>query len=251
VRAHLYFIVLLPALLAAPPRAAAGDMFDAKIFLSNSGADADAMAKARFRMKDSGRERFEVKVSSMDAGSYFVEVADVTVGTLVVGADGTGKLRVEGNPLDFDPRDELVEIESEAEVVFFEGTIPDAGGNAKVDVREEFDLVDAEGQAEAEARYKAENGKVKFEVRVKKVPVGVYELLVDDEPVAEITVTLDEDGDPQGKAKFDSRFARGDKLLLSFDPLCVTLAVTQTDEFDDTTDFFEIDEFGSSEDLCF
>jgi len=59
--------------------------------------------------------------------------------------------------------------------------------------------------------------------------VGAYDLVVGGVDAADIEVKVDDDeeGETEGKVRFDSRFARGNKLPLTFEPLCQSLAVAQ------------------------
>ena len=75
--------------------------------------------------------------------------------------------------------------------------------------------------------------------------MGTYDLLVGGADVADIVV----ENQGQGKVRFDSRFARGGIQLLAFDPLCQSLAVSQTVD-SVTTAFLTIDQFGASQGAC-
>ena len=217
------------------------------VFLTNTGVDADARARARFDRKDDMRQRFEVKVEALTLGEYAVCVGGPpAVGTFDVGSDGEGRLRLEGEPLGFDPRGALIEVKTAVGgEVLFSGTLPASREEARARrrVREDFVSTGVDPDARGQARYRSRRGKIRFRVKVKRMTPGTYDLLVDGSDVADMEVKAF----GEGQVKFDSRFARGNKLLLTFDPLCATFAITQDAG---ATTFLTLDAFGSSEGLC-
>src|SRR5437870_2559412 len=88
--------------------------------------------------------------------------------------------------------------------------------------------VDADGEGRAKLRVK--RSKIRFQVKAKDLPQGSYDLVVGDTRVAGIQLAPEDDepDEVEGKVKFDSRRARGSVRLLTFDPLCKRLAITQT-----------------------
>jgi hypothetical protein len=234
---------MLAAALFVPATAAADDI---KYFLNNTGLDADAMGKARYREKN-GEQRFEVQLSSMTPGSYEATVADISVGTFTVGEEGDGKLRLRAADLGFDPRGQSVKVQAEGDAgsVFFASAFPTTQDEADLNIKVRESFVNEEGVpgVKADAKYSARNGKAKLDVKVRKLPVGTYELYVGGNLAGSVVVVADEDGETAGIAKYDSRFNRGDREILLFNPYCQSLAVSQTVDLV-TTDLLTIAAFG-------
>jgi hypothetical protein len=244
--------VVLVALLMLPASVAAHEI---QFFLGNAGGDPDARARVRFDADDEAgpeaRQRLEVKVEALDSGDYEVFVGGVSVGSFVANDEGEGRLRLEGTPLDVDPRDQLLEVKSDpAGDLFFTGTLPASRDEARrrIKVRDDFANTGAEPRARGEARLRSRQGETRFEVRVKNLPAGTYDLLVNGTDVADLEVVLAE-GSTAGALKFDSRFARGNKRLLTFDPLCQSLAISETVDTVPTT-LLTVEQFGASADVC-
>jgi len=244
---------LLWALLSTPSARAHDDDHGIELFLSNTGVDLDARGRARLD-EDDGRQRFEVEVEDLTAGGYAVFVAGAPVGAFDVDSDGEGRLRLEGEPLPFDPRGKTIEVQSDpAGVVFFRGDFPTSRERArrKFKVREDFVNTGVDADAEGRAKLRVKRSKIRFQVKAKDLPQGSYDLVVGDTRVAGIQLAPEDDepDEIEGKVKFDSRRARGSVRLLTFDPLCKRLAITQT-AAGTTTTFLVIEKFGASEDLC-
>ena len=242
---------LLWALLSTPSARAHDD--DIELFLANAGVDLDARSRARLD-EDDGRQRFKVDVEDLTAGGYAVFVAGTLVGAFDVDSDGEGRLRLEGEPLPFDPRGKTVEVKSDpAGVVFFRGDFPRSKDRArrKFKVREDFVNTGVDPDAAGRAKLRVKRGRTRFQVKAKDLPRGSYDLVVGDTRVADIQLAPEDDepDEIEGKVKFDSRFARGGVRLLTFDPLCKSLAISQT-AGGTTTTFLAIEKFGASEDLC-
>ena len=242
---------LLWALVSAPNARAHDD--DIELSLANAGVDLDARARARFD-EDDGRQKFKVDVDDLTAGGYAVFVAGSPAGAFDVDSDGEGRLRIEGEPLALDPRSKTIEVRSDpAGVVFFRSDFPSSKHKArrKLKVREDFVNTGADSDAEGRAKLRVKRGRVRFEVKVKNLPEGTYDLLVGGSRVAGIQLAPEDDepDEIEGKVKFESRFARGSVRLLTFDPLCKRLAVSQT-AAGTTTTFLVSEKFGASADLC-
>ena len=179
------FVKMLFVVALLVPASAAAD--EIKFFLTNTGTDTDARARARFDAKDDQRQRFEVKVEALTPGDYAVLVAGQSVGTFEVAADGEGRLRLEGEPLGFDPRGQMIDVKSDPGEVFFTGTLPASrdAARTRIKVRDKFENTGAEPDARAEARLRSRQGTARFEVRVKDLPAGTYDLRVGGVDVAD------------------------------------------------------------------
>ena len=164
---------LLWALLSTPS-ARAHDDHGIELFLSNTGVDLDARGRARLD-EDDGRQRFEVEVEGLTAGGYAVFVAGAPVGAFDVDSDGEGRLRLEGEPLPFDPRGKTIEVKSDpAGVVFFRGDFPTSRERArrKFKVREDFVNTGVDADAEGRAKLRVKRSKIRFQVKAKDLPQG-------------------------------------------------------------------------------
>ena len=136
----LGFAIVIAFIL--PSAAVAKDSERSRVSLVNTGADADASGKAEFRLRKRNRMSFKVEAEDLDAANYDVTVGGVLQGVLDVRALPDG--RVEGEiefdskiepghePLDFDPRGQLVTVERAGviylQVVFPVGSAPGGGG---------------------------------------------------------------------------------------------------------------------------
>ncbi len=108
-----------------------------RVSLINTGEDSNASGKAEYRVKKRDRLRFKVEAEDLDPANYDVVVGGIVQGVLNVQqlADG----RVEGEiefdtktepgkqPLDFDPRGQLVTVER-AGVIYLQVVFPADGG---------------------------------------------------------------------------------------------------------------------------
>src|SRR5262245_26756000 len=253
----------LPGRTAGRSGARHDDEDEIEFYLTNLGVDPGARARVRFR--DGDHQEFEVKVKDLAPGFYMVAVGDMSVGTFEVGQDddeSEGRLKIEDEPLGFDPRGKIVEVLADPSgPVFFRGLFPTDAGEAhrRVKIEEDFGSTGADPDASGEARLKSRHGKTRFQVRVRDLPVGTYDLLVGGTKVADLVVGVDDDlvigadheddggddNDTEGKVKFDSRSAHDPGGLLTFDPLCQRLDVGQG-----ATTFLTIAQFGSSEVTC-
>lgn len=244
----IHFATAVFAVALLVPTAAVAD--DIKYSLANTGLDADAQAKARVRSKNN-KERFEVKVELLPPGAYAVLVADAPVGTFTVNPEGEGRLRMDGT-LGFNPRGQSVKVVGDpGGEVYFSSILPATQEEAdlKIKVDESFVAEAAAGTAKGKARYRGHRGKIQFDVKVKGLPAGTYDLYVGGSDVGDLAVVEDLAGETSGALKFDSRFGRGDKLVLTFDPICAQIVVGATVETV-TTNLLTIVQFGAAADLC-
>ncbi len=221
----------------------------AKVFLHNAGVDPDARARVRFAEGEKG-EAFSVKVEALEVGKYAVLVGGEQVGELVTGKGGEGQL-ILGGTLTFDPWGSLVEIAGVGTgEIYFYGALPPAGEAPpfKIELLERFSNTGEVAKAAGEASLRSFRGKVRFRVKVRGLPPGIYNLVIAGEDVGEIHLR-GEKKKGKGRVKFDSRFARGSVELLDFDPLCARIEVAQTIDAS-TRVFLLLEEFGSSAGLC-
>ena len=108
-----------------------------RVSLVNTGEDGDASGKAEFRIKSADRLRFKVEAEDLDPANYDVTVGGVVQGVLNVQVLADG--RVEGEiefdtkrepgkePLDFDPRGQLITVER-ASVIYLQVVFPGEPG---------------------------------------------------------------------------------------------------------------------------
>lgn len=107
---------------AAGPSACTEPPSEVQVSLLNSGADADAKGKARFRVRDDCESDFRVEIENLPVGSYDLLVGGVVRGAIdvqLVGGELVGEIEFDTDPsggevqLDFDPRGQLVEVDRE------------------------------------------------------------------------------------------------------------------------------------------
>ena len=96
--------------------------------LLNQGADANAHAEARLRVRDDCRETFTVAIEDVAAGSYQVLVDGSVRATIVVGVTGRGEVELDSNDppkpvLNFDPRGREIAI-AKGGTLFFVRVFP-------------------------------------------------------------------------------------------------------------------------------
>src|SRR6056297_579374 len=192
----------------------------------------------------SGEAKFEATARRIE---FDVEIEDVPLGEyqLLVGGELRGMITVTDTPdgpegeieygsprdddellLDFDPRDQIIEI-LQGSTVVLEGISDATGsnpGNGDDDSPEfgngeiEIDLVNSglfpAGSGDAE--FEQESDRVDFEVEIEDVPVGPYALFVGgvERGTIEVVDTLN---GSEGEIEFRTPFEAG-KLPLDFDP---------------------------------
>jgi len=203
-------------------------------FLVGTSAAPAASGKVEFEALP-GRADFEVQIEDLPTGSYALRVGGVERGQIDViatpgGNQGEIEFRSPVDPgkilLDFDPRDQIIEVLSGTTVVL-EGATPENGdvpgadlgtpppfgeAEVEVDLNNSGTFADASGDAELEQRA----ARVDFDVEIEDVPPGSYNLLVAG--VARGTIEVrDTPAGPEGEIEF--RFpAEAGKLPLNFDP---------------------------------
>lgn len=109
------------------------DVIDVQPDMTNSGADADAKGKSRFRQDADCRRNFRVEVEKLALGDYDLVVGGITRGTItvqLVNTDALGEIEFDTNPdqpgeilLTFDPRGQVVEVK-QGGTLFLSVTMP-------------------------------------------------------------------------------------------------------------------------------
>lgn len=172
--------------------------------LNTTGVDADATGKARYRVDERGRHRFNVEIEDVVAGDYALFVAGERRGTITVAQspeelagelEFTSKKEAGKRPLNFDPRGQLIEISDAVGVYFshFLGSAAQGEGLSASVVpfahRLPLLATEAAGNAKAKAELKRKIlGKTSFSVEVEGLPEGDYEVLVGGLVRATLTV---------------------------------------------------------------
>lgn len=197
--------------------------------LATTGLDPDATAKARYRVDDKGRHKFNVEIEKVAAGDYKLVVAGTIRGTIHAVTTASGikgeiefdsKVELGHRPLNFDPRGQLIEITS-TEGAFFSHILGSgsatSGGGTTVPFETSVPLLstgaDANATAKATLKLKA-TGELSFEVEVEDVNVGAYEVVVGGTVRGTLNVTVSGNG-TRGKIEFDTEAGAG-KLPLNF-----------------------------------
>lgn len=151
-------------------------------------APSGAVAEAEFEEDDDGEQKFKVELEDVAIGTYTVWVASEQRGEIEVELaddDTGGEIEFDGGDLDFDPRNQLIEIKSSGGAVFFShifgnGSAPTPSGAAEVE--ETLPLIST-GPLAPPARAKMEfkrdeDGEESFEVEMEDVPADIYVLFV-------------------------------------------------------------------------
>ncbi len=218
------------ALGLGPAPAKALELSDLKIELENLGVDPDASGSLRLRLQE-GQARFQIRLAGLDPSSDYGLVANgIERATLTT--DGSGQLNVtltqpSGDPsseLDFDPRGKLVAVnDGTDDVLAVEFSTAAATNRPKVYERTEIEpTADAQGGTAELSHKLLPNGKQRFSVRVKHVPVGDYDVCVG----GVYRETLSTNAGGVGRVDFSSNPPKGQgsgngvakKVLITFDP---------------------------------
>lgn len=198
--------------------------------LATTGLDADAKAKARYRVDDKGRHKFSVEIEKVLAGDYKLVVAGTVRGTIHTilttgGVEGEiefdSKVEPGHRALNFDPRGQLIELTS-ADGTFFSHILGSgsavAGGGTAVPYEVKLPLLStgADGNASAKAKLELNtSGELSFEVEVEDVDTGAYELVVGGTVRGTLNVVSDGNG-TRGQLEYETDPESGE-LLLDFD----------------------------------
>jgi len=201
--------------------------------------------KAKF-WERADRSDFHVSAEGIPDGDYELWVCPVPEGepvgilTVVLG-EGAIQFRSPESAgktlLTFDPRPCLIELRdaegpalTSGDALLAEKAKGNQGnqgghGNGMMEISVEMDNVAGIPDAQGEARYRAKNNSVEFEVEVEQLPIGTYVLLVNGFGQAEFDVTGN-----QNKTKGRVRFSdpqKEDWLLLNFEVLGQLIEITE------------------------
>ncbi|MDT8439291.1 MAG: hypothetical protein RQ729_09820 [Wenzhouxiangellaceae bacterium] len=197
-----------------------------------------AKGKAEFEFQRS-RSEFDVEIEDLPVGDYQLLVGGISRGTITVARrddETEGELefsapRKDGELLlDFDPRDQLIEI-VQAGTVVLEGA-GDAQGNvpgmpsdsqpefSEGEIKIRFNIAGGRGKAELEQ----ERDRTDFDVEIEDVPPGNYALVIGGVERGTIVV-VDTLRGPEGELEFRFPPEPG-KLPLDFDPRGATIEIT-------------------------
>ncbi len=208
---------------------------DSRLLVANA-LQPSASGRARLRVRDDCRTRFNVEIEDVVAGSYDVVIGGVLRATLVAAFDAVkDQVRAEvefgdddpgSPPLDFDPHGQSVAIEQLGVTVLTGSFDLTPGGDAPtcVDDRTVTALlnqgVDASAHAEARLRTRDDCRKT-FTVEIEDVAAGSYSVLVDGSVHATIVV----DATGRGEVELDTNDPP--KPVLDFDPRGREIAIAQ------------------------
>ncbi len=207
--------------------------------LATTGLDADATARARYRVDNKGRHKFNVEIEKVEAGDYTLTVAGTVRGTIhaanvagvVIGeVEFDSEIEPGHLALNFDPRGQLIEIKSAAGKFFSHilGSGSATGGGTVVPFDVSVPLISsgADADASAKAQFKRTlTGELSFEVEVEDVNVGAYDVLVGGTVRGSLNVVADGNR-TRGKLEFDTEVSAG-KLPLTFDVAGKSVVIRQ------------------------
>ncbi len=200
--------------------------------------------KAEFK-KSKGRSAFKVEIEDVSPGNCELYVDGIMQGIITVTNRGRGKIKFDTKIsstktlLGFDPRNNSIDVICGGEVYFTSTMIAKIGGINSCEFSETVKVLFSTGEdpdASAEAEFKTkEDCDLEFEVEVEDLPVGVYELFVDEVFRGNISVVDAIEG--YGEIEFSTDFDEEGKLPLDFDPQDKMITIQQGDVvfFSDTT----------------
>ncbi|MDT8449095.1 MAG: hypothetical protein RQ847_02875 [Wenzhouxiangellaceae bacterium] len=208
-----------------------------EIMLAPTGVIPGASGKAEFKASP-GRAEFEVEINDVPAGEYELQVGGITRGLITVADTSTGDGEIEFRSpvadadalLDFDPRDQIIDVLLDGEVVLtaltpehgdFPGNGPppfDVPASSSVDI--ELDLTN-EGvypDGSASAEFHMAGNRVEFEIGVENIPVGAYPVFIGGIKRGDVVVTEDDDETGETEGELEFRFPSGGPDRFDFDP---------------------------------
>ncbi|MEO7432654.1 MAG: hypothetical protein ABIR62_11665 [Dokdonella sp.] len=193
-------------------------------FFTNTGVVAAASGRARFDQR-SDRSDFNVEVEKLPAGAYDLRVGGSIRATLQVAASAT-ETEVEfrspaepGKPLlDFDPRDQTVEILRGTTVLLTTpfGHATPGSGPPSASQQYELRVQTTRNGPKLDAKLRQSTTKSEFNVEIEQVAAGSYVLAVGGVEHGTIVVTA-VPGGTEGEIEFRNP-AEPAHLALDFDP---------------------------------
>jgi hypothetical protein len=211
-----------------------GSIIEETVNLHPTGVQAGASGNARLRDK-AGRRDFKVEIEDVADGPYEVLVDGVLRGAITA-VTGRGKIEFSTNvqqgklPLDFDPACKIVQV-AQSSVIVLEGVMkaeaPGASVGQPMEVFTTLAATSAAPGAEGHARFRIKEDQTRdFEVEIKDVPVGPYELVVGGTVRGTINVVVVVDRN-RGEIEFSNDAHEVNKLPLDFDPQNQLIEVRQ------------------------
>ena len=225
---------------------------EGEVFMTSSvSAPAGSRVKIEIERSLSGELKLQIDVRGLSVGTYDLYVAGVYRGSIDVVATGEstrGEVKYETIPdndserlLDFEILGQLIEI-SQAGTIYFSGIAPSVSSVDDGDSLE-IDTNDEEGSTELETyiagteqapetsavKVKVErqfDGELTFDVEVRGLSVGSYDLIVSG--VNRGTITVATSGSTtSGEISFESHPEDGNELLLDFPVAGETMSIEQ------------------------
>ena len=189
-----------------------GEDLEISIEMTNTGVYPAGEAEAEFEQRPE-RSEFSVEIEDIPAGAYDLFVGTVFRGVITVedldgGTEGEIEFRSPSEAgkllLDFDPRNQLIEVKQDTTVLFSTDFTPSDGGpDDRIEL--EFDLVNTgvDKDASGTFEYKKDGDRTTAEVEVEDLSEdGLYKLFFSNALKGIIMV---EDG--EGRWRFDTRQA--------------------------------------------
>ncbi len=217
----------MAAMLVAPALAGASESSAITLALQNTGVDPDATGRVVSSLKSSS-SIFGVIVSRLDANkTYAVQIGGVVEGEFSTDKKGGGRLsfktRSSSNPLDFDPRGQVLQIHDGIAPVL-QGVISGAGEPSGIVVNERVVLAptNSSDAIKGKAEYRAsKKGEREFKVQVERISGTGYELYVNGVKRGDLRTSGRE-----AKIEFSTE-PKKNELLLDFDPRGQVIDVMQ------------------------
>jgi hypothetical protein len=184
-------------------------------------------AKARYQARHDGRRFFTVKLERVTGTNWSLYVNGIWRGDIHARGRETTVI-FDSQPaspnrrlLDFDPRGQVIDL-AQGTNLMFSGKLEAKARNVNVAAPSVALFIipstgaDADGTARARLRVDPD-ARRKFSVELEDLPVGAYELLVNDVLRGTINVAAPAGG-TQGEIEFSSHEYDDDELPLTFDP---------------------------------
>ena len=205
-----------------------------KVNLANHDA---RRAKGKATVKSNkGLATLMFQLQRLDPGQYSITANDIEIATFIPSKKGAAKVRFRTAPkkndlmLDFDPASTTYRI-LRGDTLVLDGTSaarPIGGGTSPIGaLKRSFNNTGAYPGATGEAIFRDRSNSFEFEVGVRGLPIGVYDLIVDGTNEGSIGVVSDAQDGTKGTIEYSTEPNPPGVLSLDFDPRGQTVQVVQ------------------------
>lgn len=245
--------VVASLIFALPGTALGKEESKIKVFFENTGAEADASGKMRFKLGET-EATLELKLEGLaEATEYRLLASGVEQASFTTDDGGQAKLGFvtphsdgdERRPLEFDPRTKEITVERDDTVVLRADLLGSTAEKFRIKDRTELEPEpDAEGSAEARFDVKP-NGRRELGIKLRGAIEGEYTVVVSDSPENEGVERGVFEANSGGSGKISFLFKQGNKPVkekgkgharrkaLDFDPFTAFLELFSVDGEED------------------